>query len=97
MLRIYTVHDVASKHYGSFHTARTDDEATRSFASVINQEGTMMYGSPEDFTLFCIGEFDQETGEVIPCHPMRVVNGVDVQTKTPTFLRDQAPGGTTDA
>lgn len=35
----------------------------------------------EDYTLFCIGEFDDQTGEIVPCSPYVVCHATD-------FLKD---------
>jgi hypothetical protein len=32
---------------------------------------------PEDFTLFKVGEFNDGTGELVPCVPEKLINGAE--------------------
>ena len=52
--------------------------AARQFHSQVNDErNTMLNQYPEDYTLFCLGEFDDRTGEIKPLGaPESIVNGL---------------------
>lgn len=43
--------------------------AIREFRRAVNSEGTQVSKYPEDYTLFVVGEFDQETGKFVPQEP----------------------------
>lgn len=56
---------------------QSEQSAIRNFAYAINGEGVMNY-SPKDFDLFKVGEFDVEKGEIIPCMPKNICDGISV-------------------
>lgn len=51
----------------------TLEELKRLFAYQVNKIDLWRYNS-SDYTLYCLGTFDQETGEIMP-HIERLVNG----------------------
>lgn len=44
-----------------------DDSARRNFAYAVNQPDSMLSAYPNDYALFKLGEFDNESGEITPC------------------------------
>lgn len=44
--------------------ARSEGEAIRAFADLVNEPGHDLNKHPEDYTLFQVGKFDDQTGEV---------------------------------
>lgn len=79
LVNIYVVYDRASKHYGSIHNQKTDAEAIRSFSQVVNEPGNQISNTPDDFTLFSIGQFDQNIGELTSWEPVKITNGAEVK------------------
>jgi len=63
--------DAKLAEYGNPFTVRKTGEAIRSFADAVNQvdANNNMNKHPEDFTLWYVGDFDNETGEVINVVP----------------------------
>ena len=61
-LSIYTIHDVKAQNYGKPFYAFNDDVARRSFEQEVNNPESTLNRAPEDYTLFCIGSFDDSTG-----------------------------------
>lgn len=45
----------------------TRGQAIRGFADACNDPKTELYAHPADYELFELGEFDQETGHLVPC------------------------------
>lgn len=43
-----------------------DTSAVRGFELFIQREGTPQYNHPEQFNLFKLGDFDTESGEIVP-------------------------------
>lgn len=82
---IYSIFDNAAKNYGTPHTARTDAEAIRQFANVVNEPNNVINQTPDDFTLFRIAAFDNNTGEIIPEPPTKITNGVECKKLTDKF------------
>lgn len=55
--------------------------ATRSFGDEINRkaENNQINTHPEDFDLYEVGAFDDETGEVMPTKPRQIAIGKDLK------------------
>ena len=65
-LNVYTIFDQAAKAYVSPFFMHNHAMATRTFSDQVNQTGNQINSHPEQFILFCIGEYDDQTGEIIP-------------------------------
>lgn len=63
-LQLFTVWDSAAQRYLEPFFAATVEVALRMFRSVVNTEGHQFNRFPEDYTLFHLGEFDQEDGRL---------------------------------
>lgn len=63
---LYSVKDTKSGRYWTPFTDQTDKTALRTFAFQVNTEGTYFHFAPNDFDLYCIGAFDDETGMLLP-------------------------------
>ena len=51
--------------------------AIRAFADLVNDPSTVVGKHPQDFTLFEIGNFDQDNGEIIVQDKRSIGNGVE--------------------
>lgn len=74
---LYTVKDHLYK-FGDPFLCPTDDLAVRYFSRLVNgdKRSDNLAFKPADFDLFLVGEFDTESGEIIPTWPVQfVVNG----------------------
>ena len=67
--------------YGSPFVQRNDDTAIRQFAMMINDpSGTTVSEYPQYYDLYRIGEFDDDTGLIVPLDaPELVVTGLSVK------------------
>lgn len=64
--KVFSVYDSKMGCYARpFHT-KTLGEAMRSWSDFVNERGTAANNHPEDFTLFELAEFDEDTGLFIP-------------------------------
>lgn len=61
-----SIYDSAVKAYLQPFFQRTRGEALRSFRAAVNEEGHNFQVHAADYTLFVIGEFDEDTGKLIP-------------------------------
>ena len=61
-LLMYSICDKATSYIFPF-PAYSDQAAIRNFATEINSN-PMAKDNPQDFELFCVGEFDMETGMI---------------------------------
>ena len=62
IFKLYTVLDVPARFYGPVLQARSDELAQRMFLHALAENASV---SPDSMQLFCIGEFDDESGEVL--------------------------------
>lgn len=61
-LLLFTVFDSATRLFLEPFEAKTIESALRTFRAVVNREGHQFNLYPDDYTLFVVGEFDQESG-----------------------------------
>ena len=65
-MKVYSVFDSKALFWAAPFILRTNGEAVRAFASAANDPTHSWGRFPTDFTLFHIGYFDHETGEIRP-------------------------------
>lgn len=80
-LKLYAVHDSAVKEFIGPEAARTHGEAERKFKmNVNNPENQLLHTNPENFGLYCIGEYDSETGLLAALkEPQHIVTAIQVK------------------
>lgn len=62
-LEIFDIFDSATASYHRPFFMLSKTEAIRAFIDIINDEKSAIHKHPEDFTLFHLGTFNQETAE----------------------------------
>lgn len=62
--KLFCIYDSKVKSYLDPITLRNTGEALRAFDSIVNNPGSDFNKYPGDYTLFEIGEFDDETGSL---------------------------------
>lgn len=78
-MMIFCVYDRAAKYYGLPMFLRTKGEALRSFMDEANRHGSVIATHPEDFTLFYLGQYDEQIASFgILQLPEPMANGLDV-------------------
>ena len=75
-LFIYSIYDNLAKSHATPFFAVNDDVARRSFVDLVADPRTTVAQHPDDFTLFCVGVFDTESGHTDDLSRVRVVDGV---------------------
>lgn len=73
LLKAYSIYDVKSLAYHTPYFTSTDGAAARSFSDLVNDINTNVGRHPNDYVLYCVGEFDDAKGVMIPLSPMRHV------------------------
>lgn len=75
---IYVIRDV---HTGFFSpTADVNDQtAIRNFEHAVSQGQSLMFTHPEDYSLYKIGEFDSDTGELSGILPEVKIHATEVK------------------
>lgn len=73
--KIVAVRDSKTEVFGSPVVCQNLAEGERMFQDVQCDQGTLISKHPEDFALWCLGDFDEVTGALVPCQPFVVVTG----------------------
>lgn len=88
-VKLFAIKDVKGDAFFDVMTSRAPGVAVREFEDIVNMESqngqkNMFHEHPADFVLYEIGEFDNETGELIPrVEPLLLARGTDVTRSTP--------------
>lgn len=91
---VFSIFDTKAKLYGQPFFSKNKETAIREFQVAVHGDG-MMGKYPEDFTLYSVGRFKFETGEIIPQAPESITQGihlVDAPPIQPSF--EMTNGGT---
>lgn len=90
IIKLFAVFDSKAAMFGRIFSDQQEGSAMRNFSDAVNDssnQNNMWNKHPEDFSLFQVGEFDDSTGELIPCIPKSLItasalkniaNGIDV-------------------
>lgn len=54
-------------------TAATIGQAVRAFSDEVNRQGSELNQHPEDYELYEIGQFDDDTGALLQPHPVKSI------------------------
>lgn len=81
--KIVCVRDRAADVYAQPHFVAATGVAIRGFSDEINRqdENNQLYKHPEDFDLFLLGEYDDQTGEFDCVRPQQIAVGKDLVVK----------------
>jgi len=69
----YCIYDNKSLIYAVPFFAVTDGAAIRSFQELVNDASTTLSRHPGDYSLFCVGAYDDNKGELLALLPIRHV------------------------
>lgn len=76
-MNVYSLLDRKLRQYGALALERNDFGIQRGIADGVRQQpDAMLARHPEDFDLYQVGEFDDESGVVVPVTPPRLVVNV---------------------
>lgn len=71
---VYSIRDRKVGAYMTPFFSLNDDTAVRSFSHACENPQSLMSSYPEDYSLHCIGIFDDESGELLPESPRFLCN-----------------------
>lgn len=78
--QLFAIRDDKLKAYGTPFACRTPGEAERQLKTLVNDQQTKIAQYPEDFSLWTVGYYDDETGKLEPGEkPEHLVNALDVR------------------
>ncbi|QXP08494.1 MAG: nonstructural protein [Arizlama microvirus] len=81
-LKIYSIFDEKAKAYAQPFYMQQDGLAMRAFGDLVNDKTSQLNKHPVDFTLWCLGEYDDNSGMFCcdkPKHICKAVDFVDVK------------------
>lgn len=89
--RLYTVFDMKAKFYMPPFNSRNDAEAIRMFSDTANDLDTGIGRHPEDYILYSIGRYDDQTGKIEPEGHIALAKAVELVKQTlPLFDKEEA-------
>lgn len=82
-MKIVAVYDQAIEAFGRPIFVRSLGEAERSFRDEINNADSPMYKHPEDYSLYSLGTFNEDTGTIDGLEkPQRILTGNNAKQPT---------------
>lgn len=81
---IFSIHDSAAAAFLQPFFAGNETVAKRSFSQAINEESEQnsFFKHFQDYSLFSVGYFDDQTGEITPEKPQHLGNGATFKRET---------------
>lgn len=84
VLKIYSVRDSKAQLFGAPWYKNTHGEAERDFSRLVNDKNSTVSQFPEDFDLYYLGEYDDNTGKFMSLDtPQHVVKAIQVKSNEP--------------
>lgn len=79
--QMFVVHDSAAAAYLNPYCQWSDATALRQFTEMVNDPNHPFSKTPQDYTVFKIGQYDDETAEVKTLQAYeKLANGIEVRT-----------------
>lgn len=85
MAKVFGVYDQKVNAFMQPFTMESEGQALRAFSDHVNNPESIWCRHPKDFTLYCLGTFDESSGEfvnersfVVEASTVKIENGVDV-------------------
>lgn len=79
-LKMYSIRDAKGAFYHAPFYKRSHGEAERDFAALVRDPKSQLSQFPEDYDLFYVGNYDDQTGLVKPLEtPHHVVKAIDTK------------------
>lgn len=76
-----SIHDRSVNAYQPVYTVRAEGEAIRNFMDAIaSEQSGALHKHPDDFDLYVVGSFNDDSGEITPCQPKKIGDGKQLST-----------------
>lgn len=76
ILLAYSIHDSVAQFFGPPFFVKTDGEARRVFGDACKDTRSNLSEHPSDYSLYRIGHFDDNSGDLVPVAPVLLTRGV---------------------
>lgn len=77
-MKVVSVKDLAIDAYITPFFVQTVGQAIRMFTDEVNREGSQIRLHPKDYTLYLIGDFDEEKGDLQGLFPTAIARANEV-------------------
>lgn len=82
--KIYSVRDAKAEVFGYPFYKKTHGEAERDFNTLCNDPKSTVFNFPDDFDLYYVGSYDDDTGKLTPLDtPQHIVKAVQLKSARP--------------
>lgn len=76
--KMFSIRDQKTEVFNTPFFNHTHGEAERNFRSLVNDDKSMIHNNPEDFDLYYLGEYDDNTGKFEPVDtPQHLIKAVN--------------------
>jgi len=65
VLKVFSIFDVKASVFSQPFFSTHNGTALRSFSDLVGEQGTSVCKHPEDFKLYCLGEYDDNSGALL--------------------------------
>lgn len=66
MLQVFSIFDSKAVSYNPPYFMSTKGQALRAFSDLVADPKSSIHAHPEDYSLYCLGEFDVLAGKLLP-------------------------------
>lgn len=73
-MNIYSIRDNQTGHFNVPFFQVNDAAAIRLVGMMHDEQQSFVSKFPQHFDLYNVGEFDQQSGEILPCKPQFMIN-----------------------
>lgn len=91
LLEIFAMYDRATQAYMQPVYSQSKGEIIRSLSDLIMNNEHAFAKHPEDYTLFKIGTYEEQSGEIVPIAPEKVIGMWELKTEPVADLTNAAP------
>lgn len=81
VMKACCIHDVKAEAWLPPMFFQSNAQAVRSFGDAVRNENTEFGKHPEDYHLYVIGEFDEQSGELSVMSPVHLIHGANIHTR----------------
>lgn len=88
--QVFAVKDAKAAAFAPPFFLHRMEVALRGFRDAVKDPQHQMHAHPEDYALYCLGEFDDATGELMGVNePVLVAQALDPANRPPTPVSDE--------
>lgn len=88
-IKVYSIFDSKSKSFQRPFYMLNNYTAIRAFSDLVNTDGQMESRHPQDFSLYEIGTFDDQTAETISANPIILLKTGTEMKMLPELPKEQ--------